>query len=137
MKKRLKKKLEKRLKKRLKKNSIFFSIFLSIFPYDHGKDSTEIQFCADFPLISCGEKKYWNKYWKNTEKNTDFFFCIILLHFFLYFQMDVANVIIDHKVVSMLKARNSWKLAQSITYVQYTLACINPFAKRQESRPEL
>ena len=52
-----KKKIGKKLKKRLKR----ISIFLSIFPYNHGKVNIEIQFRADFPIISCGEKKYWKK----------------------------------------------------------------------------
>ena len=53
---------------------IFFSIFLAIFPYDHRKHSTEIQFRADFSLISCGEKKDWKKDWKNDwKKDWNFF----------------------------------------------------------------
>ena len=44
-----------------KLEKILFSIFLSIFPYDHGKDSTEIQFHADFPVISCDEQNIEKK----------------------------------------------------------------------------
>ena len=63
-------KILKKQKKTQKKHSVFFSVFLSIFPVDRGKDSTKIRFRAGVPLISCGEKKYWKKFYFL------YFFCI-------------------------------------------------------------
>jgi len=56
----LKKILEKNTEKNIQKFFIFFkNIFFNIFVHfqdDHRKDSTEIQFHANSPLISCGKK---------------------------------------------------------------------------------
>ena len=55
------------------KNSVLFSVFLSIFPVDSRKDSAEIQFHANFLLISCGEKIL-----KKILKKYRFFFPVFL-----------------------------------------------------------
>ena len=60
------------MEKRMKKILIFFltfsSIFLSIFPYDHGKDSTEIRIRADFHSFPVVKKRL--------KKKIEFFFSI-------------------------------------------------------------
>ena len=61
--------------------NLFFN-FLYIFTHDHMIDSTEIQFHADFPLISCGEKKIGKKIEKMIEKKIEIFFNLFFDLFF-------------------------------------------------------